>query len=266
MYRIITVDLDGTLLSQEHKITKYTKKIIKLLINKGFYVVFASGRHHVDMIYLRNYLNIKIFMITSNGAKIYNLDNQLIFENNLDKDIALELLSLRYLDQDIITQVYQNDQWYINNNKIENNFCPNLSLLRYQFLNLNKFNFENISKIFFTSNNFKKLYKLKIHIINVLNNKVNINFSSPGCLEITSGNISKGYGLKLICKILGISLKECITIGNGMNDYDMLSISGKACIMENSDPCLKYALPYAEIIGNNINDGVAVFLNKKFLI
>ena len=84
MYRIITVDLDGTLLSPENKITKYTEKIIKLLINKGLFIVFASGRHHIDMMYIRDNLNIRIFMITSNGAKVYNLDNKLIFENNLD--------------------------------------------------------------------------------------------------------------------------------------------------------------------------------------
>ena len=95
---------------------------------------------------------------------------------------------------------------------------------------------------------------------------MNVSFSMPGCLEVISGKTSKGYGLRLISKILGVSLKECITFGNGMNDYDMLNISGKACIMENSDVRLKKMLPYAEVIGSNKNDGVAVFLNKVFVI
>lgn len=265
MYRIITVDLDGTLLSPDNKITKYTKKIIKLLINKGLYIVFASGRHHVDMMYIRDNLNIRIFMITSNGARVYNLDNQLIFENNLDIDIAYKLTCLKYLDSEIITQVYQNDQWYINNSKIKNNFCPSLSSLKYKYFNLNEFNLNKVSKIFFTSNNLKKLYYLEKNIIDLFGSKVNVNFSTPGCLEVISGQTSKGHGLKLISNILNISLKECITFGDGMNDYDMLSISGKACIMQNSDVRLKNSLPYAEIIGNNQNDSVAIFLNKMFI-
>ncbi|UPT14420.1 Cof-type HAD-IIB family hydrolase [Buchnera aphidicola] len=266
MYRIITVDLDGTLLSPQNKITKYTKKIIKLLLSKGLYVVFASGRHHIDMMYIRDSLNIKIFMITSNGAKIYGLDNQLIFENDLNIDIASNLIYLTHLDSDIITQVYQNDHWYINNSKIKNNFCPSLSLLQYQYFHPDTFNFSKISKIFFTSNNFKKLFNLEKHIIDSLDKKVHANFSSPGCLEVISGKTSKGFGLKIISNNLGISLKECITFGNGMNDYDMLKISGKACIMENSDLRLKNILPHAEVIGNNKDDSVAVFLNKMFII
>lgn len=265
MYRIITVDLDGTLLSPENKITKYTEKIIKLLINKGLYIIFASGRHHIDMMYIRDSLNIRIFMITSNGAKIYNVENQLIFENNLDIDIAFKLACLQYLEPDIITQVYRNNQWYVNNSNIQNNFCPSLSLLKYKYFHPDRFNFSKVSKVFFTSNNFKKLSTLEEDIVSLLGDKVHVNFSLPGCLEVISGQTSKGYGLKLIAKILGVSLKECITFGDGMNDYDMLRISGKACIMQNADSRLKNILPYAEVIGSNQDNGVAVFLNHMFL-
>ncbi|CAL4317970.1 Cof-type HAD-IIB family hydrolase [Buchnera aphidicola] len=265
MYRVITVDLDGTLLSPENKITKYTKKIIKLLIEKGFYFIFASGRHYIDMINIRDNLNIKAFMITSNGAKIYDVDNVLIFENNLNPKIALKLSRIRYLDTDIITQVYRNNQWYINNNKIDNNFSPTLSLLKYKYFFPDKFNFNKVSKIFFTSFNFNKLKFLEKEIISTLKNSVNVSFSMPGCLEVVSKEVSKGYGLNLISNILGIPLKEFITFGDGMNDLDMLSISGKACIMQNGDVRLKKILASAEIIGSNKYDGVAVFLNNKFI-
>ncbi|AAM67600.1 Cof-type HAD-IIB family hydrolase [Buchnera aphidicola] len=265
MYRIIAADLDGTLLSPENKITKYTEKIIKFLIEKGFYFVFASGRHYIDIMKIRDTLNIKVFMITSNGAQVYDLNNVLIFENHLDEEIALKLCKMKYLDADIITQVYRNNQWYINNNKIDNNFCPTLSSLRYKYFCPDVFNFKKVSKVFFTSHNLKKLHTLQKDIISFLGNRVNVHFSVPGCLEVVSGEVSKGYGLKLISNILGISLKECITFGDGMNDQDMLSISGKACIMENADSSLKKNLPYAEVIGSNKNDGVAVFLNKNFI-
>ncbi|QIQ41094.1 MAG: Cof-type HAD-IIB family hydrolase [Buchnera aphidicola (Aphis urticata)] len=266
MYRIITVDLDGTLLSPKNKITKYTKKIIKLLINKGLYIIFASGRHHLDMMHIRDKLNIRIFMITSNGAKVYDLDNTLIFENDLNTDIVRKLISLTHLDIDIITQVYQNNYWYINSSKTQNNFCPSLSSLKYKYFNPDKFHFTKVSKIFFTSNNFKKLFNLEKYIISLLAEKVNVSFSAPGCLEVISGKTSKGYGLKLISNLLDISLKECITFGDGMNDYDMLKISGKACIMQNSNLRLKTILPDAEVIGHNKDDSVAMFLNKIFFL
>lgn len=265
MYRVITVDLDGTLLSPENKITKYTKKIIKLLIEKGFYFVFASGRHYIDMINIRDSLDIKVFMITSNGAKIYDTNNVLIFENNLNAEIALKLSKIKYLDEDIITQVYRNNQWYINNNKIDNNFCPTLSRLQYEYFSPDTFNFDQVSKIFFTSFNFNKLHDLKKEIVFSFDNNVNVSFSMPGCLEVVSKKVSKGRGLSLISNILGIPLKEFITFGDGMNDLDMLSISGKACIMQNGDCRLKKILSSAEVIGSNKYDGIAVFLNNKFI-
>lgn len=264
MCQIITVDLDGTLLSSENKITEYTKKIINLLTKKNFFVI-ASGRDYLDVIKIRDILNIQSFMITSNGAKIYNLENKLIFSNNLDEDISLELSKIVYKDQDIITQIYQSNKWYINNNKIDNNFCPSLTSLKYQLFNLENFQFNKINKIFFTSKNLYKLYNLEKKIIKLWGNRVNISFSVPGCLEVVSGKTSKGYGLKLISRLLNIPLKNCFSFGDGMNDQDMLSISGKAYVMKNADSRLKNALPNAKIIDNNDNDGVAKCLYEIFI-
>lgn len=265
MYRIIATDLDGTLLSSENELTEYTKKTIGMLIEKKIFFVLASGRHHTDVINVRNSLKIKSFMITSNGARVYDLNNKLIFSDDLDENIAFKLLKIKYLDEDIITQVYQNNQWYINNNKIENKFCPSLSSLKYKYFDLNNFKFNKISKIFFTSNNFKKLYDLEKKIISFLGDKVNISFSVPGCLEVISGKTSKSYGLRLISKILGISLDQCVSFGDGMNDKDMLLVSGKSYIMKNANPRLKKELPHVEVIESNNNNGVARCLNDIFI-
>jgi len=265
MCLVIAVDLDGTLLSSGNKITEYTKEIIHLLIEKNFYFIFASGRHYIDVVDIRDSLEKKVFMITSNGAKIYNLDNKLIFSDNLEEDIASQLCRIKYLDAEIITQVYQKNQWYINNNEIGNQFCSALSSLRYQYFHPDNLNFKNISKVFFTSKNLKKLYILEKKIINLYGNKVHISFSVPGCLEVVSGTTSKSYGLKLISNLLGISLDHFIAFGDGMNDQDMLTIVGKAYIMKNADARLKAALPHIEIIESNNDDGVARCLNKIFL-
>ncbi|CAL4326098.1 Cof-type HAD-IIB family hydrolase [Buchnera aphidicola] len=265
MNKIIAVDLDGTLLSPENQITEYTKKTIQLLIKKKIYFILASGRHHTDVMKIRDILNIKSFMITSNGASVYDLDNKLIFDHHLDEDISINLCNIVYSDKDIITQVYQNNKWYINNNKIDNNFCPVLTNLKYEYFKLGSLKSSNISKIFYTSKNIKKLYNLEKKIINDYKNKVHVSFSVPGCLEVISGKTSKGHGLQLISHLLDIPLKNFFSFGDGMNDQEMLSISGKAYIMKNADKRLKDALPHVEIIGSNNNNGVAVCLNKIFL-
>ncbi|QCI15734.1 Cof-type HAD-IIB family hydrolase [Buchnera aphidicola] len=265
MCKIIAVDLDGTLLSSKNIVTEYTKKIIKFLIKKNFYFVLSSGRHYIDILRIQEILEIQSFIISSNGSQIYDLDNKLIFNDYLDTDIALELCKMKYLEQDIITQVYQNDQWYINDNKIDNNFCSNLSSLQYKYFHPDKFKYTNINKIFFTSKNFLKLHDLEKTIINRWGSKINISFSVPGCLEVISGKTSKGYGLKLISNLLGIPLRNFVSFGDGINDLEMLLISGKSYIMKNADLRLKKLLPHIKIIDSNNNDGVAKCLDKIFI-
>ncbi|QCI20779.1 Cof-type HAD-IIB family hydrolase [Buchnera aphidicola (Hyperomyzus lactucae)] len=265
MRRIIAVDLDGTLLSSKNTITEYTKEIIQLLAKKNIFFILASGRHHVDIIEIRDILKIRSFIIASNGAKIYDLDNQLIFSDCLDKEIASQLCKIKYLEKDIITQVYKKNRWFVNNNKVNNKFCSALSSLQYEYFTPDKFAFDNICKIFFTSNNFEKLYILEKKIIDIWGEKVNISFSVPGCLEVVSGKTSKGHGVRLISHLLGIPLDSCIAFGDGMNDLDMLTISGQAYIMKNADSCLKNALPNIEIIDSNNNNGVAKRLDEIFI-
>ena len=122
MYNIIVFDLDGTLLSSEYKITDYTKKIIQTLYKKRLYLVFATGCHYLEVLEICNDFKITAFMITSNGAKIYNLNRDLIFTCSIKKNIILELLNNIDLGTDIVMQMYCDDQWYINKINIEKYF------------------------------------------------------------------------------------------------------------------------------------------------
>ncbi|CAL4317905.1 Pyridoxal phosphate phosphatase YigL [Buchnera aphidicola (Eriosoma lanigerum)] len=265
MYNIVASDLDGTLLTSKYKITDFTKKTLLSLTSQGLHFVFATGRHHIDVFKLSDELNIQSYMITSNGAKIYDNNKKLIFNRFLKKNIVMSLCTIRYIDIDIVTQLYCTNQWYIHSNQFnKHKFCNNL-FLKFKILNLNKLTFMNINKIFFTSHNIKKLELLKKEILHIWSDKFfNIFFSFPECLEIVPKGISKGLALKFVAERLGYSLNHCITFGDGMNDQDMLSMSGKGCIMNNADPRLKSILPNLEIIGNNNEDGVAHYLRNLY--
>ncbi|WP_425619681.1 Cof-type HAD-IIB family hydrolase [Buchnera aphidicola] len=266
MYKVIVFDLDGTLLSSKNKITKYTQQVIDILrTKKKLYFILATGRHYIDAIKIKDILKINSFMITSNGAKIYDLNNKLIFSDTLNDNIASILCQIVYQEPDIITHIHQNDQWYINNQNIKNRFLPDYSLLKYQYFHPNFLVYKNISKIFFTSYNHQKLYILRKKIIDLFQKNVCINFSDSACLEITSEKSSKGYGLQLISHLLKISLDNFIAFGDGMNDKDMLTIVGKSYIMKNADINLKNSCPHIEIIDSNDNNGVAECLYNLFI-
>src|SRR5690606_763080 len=111
MYQVVASDLDGTLLSPDHTLSPYAKETLKLLTARGVNFVFATGRHHVDVGQIRDNLEIKAYMITSNGARVHDTDGNLIFTHNLDRDIAADLFGVVHNNPGIVTNVYRNDDW-----------------------------------------------------------------------------------------------------------------------------------------------------------
>lgn len=58
-------------------------------------------------------------MITSNGARVHDLDGNLIFAHNLDRDIASDLFGVVNDNPEIITNVYRDDEWFMNRHRPE---------------------------------------------------------------------------------------------------------------------------------------------------
>ena len=92
MYKIAASDLDGTLLTSDHKILPFTKQVLTQLHEQGKEFIFATGRHHIDVAHMREQLGIPAFMITSNGACVHNSENDIIFQQLLPQDIVAEIL------------------------------------------------------------------------------------------------------------------------------------------------------------------------------
>lgn len=266
-YYIVASDLDGTLLTPNHQLTDFTKKILRSLVNiLKIHFIFATGRHYNNVILIRNKLNISSYMITANGSKIYSPDGKLIISCNLNTDIVHDLLSIAHDDSEIITNIFKNNEWLINKYQKDQELYSKSWSFNYKIYNKDTISYCDINKIYFTSNNYQKLFFLEKELNTRWGKYVSISFSCLTCLEVVSGGISKGYALKYIANLLNYELKDCISFGDGMNDKEMLEMTGKGCIMYNAQQRLKDALPYLEIIGSNQNEAVPRYLNYMYFI
>ncbi|WWO97696.1 MAG: sugar/pyridoxal phosphate phosphatase YigL [Candidatus Dasytiphilus stammeri] len=266
MYHIVVSDLDGTLLSADHRIMPYTKKILNLLTAQGVQVILATGRHHVDVSKIRDNIGIKAYIITSNGARVHNAAGKLVLSINLDEDIAYTLYGMFFADPEILTHVYRKDHWYLSRYSIIDNGFFRESMFTGKLFQPNLLGTDGVSKIFFTCHKVNKLLLLEKIIQCRWGNRVNTTFSCPNCLEVMAGGVSKGYALKEVINYMGSSIKECISFGDGLNDKEMLSITGKGCIMQNAHQRLKDSLPSLEVIGSNIEEAVPRYLCNIYSI
>ncbi|MBS0971041.1 sugar/pyridoxal phosphate phosphatase YigL [Chimaeribacter arupi] len=265
MYHVVASDLDGTLLSPDHTLTPYAKETLKLLTRQGIHFVFATGRHHVDVGQIRDNLEISAFMITSNGARVHNTEGELIFSHNLDGEIARDLYGIVHDNPKILTNVYRNDDWFMNRDRPDQDEFFQESVFKYTLFEPTLLETDGICKVYFTCEDHDELLQLEETINARWGERVNVSFSFPTCLEVMAGGVSKGHALEQVAALAGYSLADCIAFGDGMNDFEMLSVAGKGCVMRDAHQRLKDRLPHLEVIGSNVDDAVPHYLRKMYL-
>jgi len=262
--KVVVSDLDGTLLNPQHRISDYTKSIFQELHNQGYLIVVATGRHHLDAMAIIDKLEIPVYLVSSNGARIHSPNKEELFAFNLDSDVVKAALNVE-IDPEITVVLFKENIWQTNKwNEKLNSFQEELKyhpeLVDYKTLE----DFAAI-KIFFSCSDHEKLVKLKDDILDNSSEHLHHAFSLPTCLEFMDKSIDKAVSIERVLEKEGFTLQEAVAFGDGYNDVQMLSVSGKGLIMGNAPDSLKEELSDLEVIKTNAEDGVAKYIASKIL-
>lgn len=285
MYKLIVMDLDGTLLNSYGEVSLENRKAIQYALEKNVELVLASGRDPKTIEKLSLELGIKNYLISGNGASIYDIKEQKnIYENFIDKEKALKVAQICkensiffnvYTTNGIITEsldynvkVFNNE----NNNK-PNDKKTNIEIVKdiYNYIEENEPKILKIiicdnSKIIF-NNIMEKLSDVKnIEILNVehMSRKIlRIGTEEVGVeyfyTEITNENANKWSAIEYLIKLLKITKDEIICIGDNINDYEMVKNSGLGIAMKNSALEKEKVAKYITDDNNSNGVGNAIF-------
>lgn len=95
MYKLIAIDLDGTLLNSYGEISEENKIAIKKAIENGIEIVLTSGRVMSSIKNFSKEVGTKNFLISGNGAAVLDIRNNIIiFNQNLEKEKVLKIIKL----------------------------------------------------------------------------------------------------------------------------------------------------------------------------
>ena len=265
--KIVASDLDGTLLTPNHQLSDFTKLTLKKLHDQGYTFIFATGRHHVDVSGIRQIAGIPAYMITSNGARVHDQNNQLRYSQNVPQELVQPVIDIVRQDPNLFIHMYQDEDWLLDReDEILAKFHSEsgFSYKRFEAENAPS---EGIAKVFFThpEQDHEYLVTFEEKLRDAFGDKLNIAFSTPWCLEVMAAEVSKGHALDAVAKSLNLTLDNCIAFGDGMNDAEMLAMVGKGLIMGTSHEKVIKALPDNEVIGSNADDAVAHYLEKHLL-
>ena len=95
MYKLVAIDLDGTMLNSYGMVTESTKQVIKNTIKKGIEVIIASGRPIDSIKTIAKEIGSENYFIAGNGALIYDIKkDEIIYEKFMNKQKVLEIIKI----------------------------------------------------------------------------------------------------------------------------------------------------------------------------
>ncbi len=266
-YKILVLDLDGTLTNKKKEITARTKETLIKAMEKGIVVVLASGRPTYGIVPLAEEIGLAEYggyILSFNGGTIINwATKEVIFEKLLDKTMispsyemakkhGVDIVS--YINEDIVTEAGENK--YID----------------YEAF-LNKMPVRRVES--FTEEITGSVNKCLIvgdadHLINLeetmktaYGSEMNIYRSEPFFLELMPHGIDKAASLGILLDKLSMSKDNMIACGDGFNDLSMIKFAGLGVAMENANDTVKEAADFITL--SNEEDGVAHVIEKYLL-
>lgn len=262
MFKVVVSDLDGTLLNNQHQISPHTRRTLHRLTERGIRFIVATGRHHIDVQSIRDTLGLDIFLITANGAVVHDKQDNCIYNQTIPPQLAQELVEIERLP-DIDLHLYQGDEWLVEAESPELLAYHKDSGFTYRVVDPVALDKQGINKIFYTGEH-PDLVELENRLLTYFGDCLSIAFSTPTCLEAMPKGVNKGNAVKAVLELNGYRLQDAIAFGDGMNDFEMLSMAGRGVVMGNAHSRLKDALPGHPQALTNDEDGVAEYLTQLF--
>jgi Cof subfamily protein (haloacid dehalogenase superfamily) len=267
-YKLLVLDVDGTLLNDEREISKRTLAALLKVQQMGVRIVLASGRPTYGLMPLAKTLelgNYGGFVLSYNGCQIIKAQNgEILFERRINPEMLpyLEKKARKngfaiftYHDDTLITDSPDNE--YIKNEALLNN----LKIIREdEFSTAIDF---APCKCMLVSDKEKALIGLEQHWEKRLAGTLDAFRSEPYFLELVPCGVNKANTLGALLEHLGVTREEVIAVGDGVCDVTMLQLAGMGVAMGHSQDSVKVCADY--VTASNEEDGVALAVEKLIL-
>ncbi len=286
MYKIATIDLDGTMLNQYGTVTQKTKEAIKRAQQKGIEIVIASGRPIDSIKTIAKEIQSEKYFISGNGAIIYDIaKEEIIYENILKKQKVLDIIKICeensiyyniYTEKEIIAKSLQCNVLYYHKenlnkeekNKTHINIIDNI----YDYIANREEKVLKITVCDSTQSIFNSIMrKLKevddIEVLEVSHmsrkmirqgtEEIPIEYFYT---EVSAKNVDKWNAIKVLKEKMQINTDEIVAIGDNINDEMMIKNAGLGIAMGQSHPHIKEIAD--KVVSANTEDGVAEALDS----
>lgn len=258
--KLLAIDLDGTLLNKDRKISSKNQDAIRRAQDAGVTVMLASGRIRPSMVPFAESLGIEFPIVCGNGTYAYLAPEEPLYSLHLHSSVSEALIAYA-TEKDIHLNLYTSDAMYF--------------LSETPWAELYRKRVETIIPQSYSPADAQTYIKAMIvdhphHIqehrkklASILGVETRATESEAEYLEFMSTKATKGYALAQVAAQLGIEQGETAAIGDYLNDVEMLEWAGISAAVENAHSGAKQAAKVT--VSSNELDGVAEFIDAYVL-
>lgn len=238
-YKLVALDMDGTLLDDEQRISEENRKWIHRAIEHGVPVMFATGRGVQSVKPYVEELSLASPMVSVNGGEVWEAPDRLLSRHVMDPAWIRELhsIALRY------------DTWYwgfgteglFNKDRWAED-VESIEWLKFGFYTEEPGVLEEIRKQVELPGHYEMTNS---HICNI---------------EINPLGVSKASGIQEVCNLLHIGMDQVIAMGDSLNDLKMLQAVGLGVAMGNAQEAVKAIADH--VTATNLENGVAKVIQE----
>lgn len=262
--KLIAIDLDDTLLNSQLTISARNTAAIKAAMERGVAVAIATGRMYRSALPYAEELNLKLPIISYQGALIKERTNGKILSHQaipctLARKIAQETEKLGYH-----LNAYVNDHILIKENTVEGEYYQTIANVPMNVVGSLVKNLSEDPTKLLVINEEENLNTLWEKLNKLYGSQLHLTKSKPDFLEITAKGAHKGYGVKFLADQLGIEQKAVMVIGDSYNDMPMFEYAGLSVAVANARADVQAKAHV--ITGSNEDSGVGQAIEEYVLI
>ncbi|WP_042844697.1 Cof-type HAD-IIB family hydrolase [Providencia rettgeri] len=272
MYKVLALDLDGTVLTQDHTIHPEVRQAIQAA-TKQCHVMIVTGRHHTAARPYYDELGLTTPIICCNGTYIYDYQNEKVITHNaLTKQNALTFIELA--QQDKLKMVM-----YITDAMVYSKVDP-IDYMNAMEQWANDPTMAHPPKIY-RIDSFEEqvqradyIWKFVVEgepatLQRFLNSPwikqtFNAEKSWSNRFDFAAKGNNKGIRLAEHLNSLGYQPNQVIAVGDNHNDISMIELAGLGVAMKNADDTVK---SHADVVcaTDNNGDGLARLIRENIL-
>ncbi|MCI5856308.1 MAG: Cof-type HAD-IIB family hydrolase [Agathobacter sp.] len=275
-YKLVALDLDGTLFNNQSKITEDNINEIRRVSEQGVHVVISTGRPYCGIPFTQIEGTGIEYAITTNGSSVYHIpDQKCIYENSMEPDMVLPIMDY-LLSKNIHFDVFINGDAFSPEKcvTVGQNLAVPESLKNYilnsrkrisdmpAYIRKNNLRVQKITMNFQKDENGILVDREEIKTYFDSRTDVTCVCGGYNNLEFTKRGADKGNGLRQLAQYLDVPVADTIAIGDTENDLAIIQAAGVGIAMGNATDAVKAASD--DITLSNEESGVAAALRKYF--